>query len=159
PEPLGPHRWRGVARRENKYDLWLVNVLTGSSERKASVATELDDPAVRSARASAPGGAIERFFKAPVWRRLAARADGSVEVEAHDLRFRSLVLDRGAIFRFRLRVRPDGTVERTPDSLRIVVPSIQSSPDSDHLDPKRTKLRAPHGTQASSTLLHPRLLG
>jgi inner membrane protein len=114
PEPLGPHRWRGVARQGGRYDLYLVHAWTGRVEPRGAVATTPDAPAVERVRRTPFGAALQRFFKAPVWTvSPAPQADGSIEVAVSDLRFRSLVLDRGAVFRYTFRVHPDGEVQET----------------------------------------------
>jgi inner membrane protein len=106
PEPLGPHRWRCVARRHQaeSYDEFLFHSLTGRAEPPLVVPTFSNDPAVLQARASPAGRRLEWFFKAPVWR---PEPDG---VHVYDLRFRPLVLNRGASFEYVLT--PDGTVRR-----------------------------------------------
>lgn len=125
PEPLGPHRWRGVTRHGAAYDLWLLRPFTGAADRVRAVANDRDDPAVAAARASPLGVRLERFFKAPVWEASPQAGDpgagnpapGDRSVCVSDLRFRSIVLDRGTAFRFCFRVLSDGTVERADDRL------------------------------------------
>ena len=67
PEPLGPHRWRGVLRHADTYRLYLIHSLTGEAEKRGEVKSRLEDQAVQAARASPLGIRLERFFKAPVW--------------------------------------------------------------------------------------------
>ena len=131
PEPLGPHRWRGVTRSGDAYALWLLRPFSGRARHAGDVPTRPDEPAVRAARASPLGLRLERFFKAPVWEVAADPGGGSEEgpesgapaggrttgVCVSDLRFRSIVLARGTAFRFCFRVRGDGTVERAGDGL------------------------------------------
>jgi len=111
PEPLGPHRWKGITREGNLYRIYLIHSLTGTSELKDEVTTEAGDPAVQAARFSRFGRKLEWFFKAPVWT-VEARTPQGVEVSVYDLRFRSLVIRRGGPFGFRMLVRPNGSVER-----------------------------------------------
>ena len=115
PEPLGPHRWRGIARYPGRYDLFLIHPLTGQVEPRGRVRNDLDDPRVAAARQTPDGRRLERFFKAPVWQmegegnagddRGVSRA-GYRAVSAWDLRFKPLVMERQAVFRYTLEV-PD----------------------------------------------------
>lgn len=88
PEALGPHRFRGVLRRGEQYELWLLHVFQGRAELVLETRTDAAHPAVRALRESERGRALEWFFKAPVWR----RDPETGTVEAYDLRFRSTVL-------------------------------------------------------------------
>lgn len=106
PEPLGPHRWRGVVRDGNEYHLFLVHSLTGKADAAGEVTTDLGNPIVERSRQSPLGRRFEWFAKAPVW-----KASGD-EAAAYDLRFASIVVRRDAAFRFRFRVAPDGRVLR-----------------------------------------------
>lgn len=104
PEPLGPHRWRCVVRRdEARYTEFLFHTLSGKSDPALTVPSFPNSPAVLRARASTNGKRLEWFFKAPVWR---TEVDG---VHVFDLRFRSLVVQRGASFEYVLA--PDGSVK------------------------------------------------
>jgi len=96
PEPLGPHRWRGVLRYGDLYELYLIHSLTGRADLKEMEMTFPDDPRVLKARQTPLGRRLDAFFKAPVW----LCSDG--EVRAYDIRFRSLVFPsrRGFEFRF-----------------------------------------------------------
>ena len=105
PEPLGPHRWRGVVREGERYRVYLVYSLSGRSTQAAEIRTRLSDPAVERARTMPLAKRFEWFAKAPVWD---VRGDLA---EVYDLRFASLVVRRDAAFRFRFRVRP-GAVTR-----------------------------------------------
>ncbi|HZN03777.1 MAG TPA: metal-dependent hydrolase, partial [Candidatus Polarisedimenticolia bacterium] len=102
PEPLGPHRWRGVVRSPGRYDLFLIRPLVGQVEPRGTVRNDLDDPRVAAARQTTDGRRLERFFKAPVW-----QVEASAAVSAWDLRFKPLVVDRRAVFRYTL-VPPGG---------------------------------------------------
>jgi membrane-bound metal-dependent hydrolase YbcI (DUF457 family) len=119
PEVLGPHRFRGVVRHGGEYRFYLIDVLGGRAELKDTVPTDEAAPAVRLARATEEGRRVEWFFKATVWRVVAAQqttspnsvADSAAEVEAFDLRFRSLVFERrGSFFAYRFLVR-DGQAQ------------------------------------------------
>ncbi len=105
PEALGPSRFRAVAREGSRYRLFLVHLLNGRVELRGEAASEDEDPVVRSARSRGNGLDLDRFFRAPVWRRI----PGTREAEVHDLQFRSLVLRRETK-PFTFRVSEDGTV-------------------------------------------------
>jgi inner membrane protein len=118
PEPLGPHRWRGVAREGDVYRLYLIHPLTGLIEARGEERTDEGNPIVERARASPEGRRLEQFFKAPVWT-LEKRPGGAsgdpaeagaeaAVVRVHDLRFRSLVLDRPAVFEYTFDVPAGG---------------------------------------------------
>lgn len=118
PEPLGPHRWRGVTREGDVYRLSLIHAPGGRVDNKDEVRTADSDPRAAEARGSPIGRRLEGFFKAPVWTVEplplpggAAGGDPAL-VRVSDLRFRSLVLDRPAIFEYVFRVG-NGTVEVT----------------------------------------------
>lgn len=98
PEPFGPHRWRGVARVQDTYHLYLLYPLTGRVERRPSVVTHVTDPRVIAARATPFGRRVEWFFKAPVWE---VGKDGRTP-EAWDLRFKPLLLHRRASFSYKV---------------------------------------------------------
>src|SRR5262245_17557561 len=105
PEPLGPHRWRGVLRQGTAYRLYLIHSLSGEIELRDELTTQVGDLEVEAARASPLGRRLERFFKAPVWE-VAARGDPS-DIQARDLRFGSLLMNRDPVFVFDFEVTPD----------------------------------------------------
>ena len=110
PEPLGPHRWKGVLREGNQYSVFLIHVLENSVEKVDEVHTERGDPAVEKARKTALARRLEWFFKAPVWtvETNPGGDNGAGTVMVFDLRFRSVVLDRKVPFRFEFRLEnPD----------------------------------------------------
>ncbi len=111
PEPLGPHRWRGVLRRGNIYKVYLIRSLDQEAEFKRELATDLRDPSVERVRQTPEARRLEGFFKAPVW---SARKEsgGSATVRVFDLRFQPLLIERGRPFEFAFRVQADGRVER-----------------------------------------------
>jgi inner membrane protein len=106
PEPFGPHRWRltYLNAGDGKYRQMLFHVFTGQADPAVLVETYPGDHAVLKARATPAGKRLDWFFKAPVW---TSQPDG---VHVHDLRFRSLLLDRGSSFEYVLS--PDGAVRR-----------------------------------------------
>lgn len=111
PEPLGPQRWRGVLGFGDRYELFLVRPLTGTVEPRGSVQGDADDPLVRAARATPFGRRLDQFFKAPVWQvrhdaASASQTTAGSQVVAWDLRFKSLVVDRGPVFEFVVPVTP-----------------------------------------------------
>lgn len=110
PEPLGPHRWRGVARQGGFYRLYLLRSLYGVDELREAVPTSPDDPRVLKARRTPLGKSLDAFFKAPVWSAAEAPGGGAA-VTGRDLRFTSLVLPRHAGFTYRFNVLPDGSVQ------------------------------------------------
>jgi inner membrane protein len=99
PEPLGPHRWRGVWREGNVYRVYLLHLFSGKKEERDWVITEIGDPRVERARATPLARRVEWFFKAPVW-----KVDGAADgVSVYDLRFRTLILERSVPFVYRFR--------------------------------------------------------
>lgn len=113
PEPLGPHRWRGVWREGNLYRVYLLHPFSGRKEVRDRVMTEIGDPRVEKARATPLARRVERFFKAPVWNvneAAGSSADAAAEVSVYDLRFRTLVLQRSVPFVYRFRVDQEGRV-------------------------------------------------
>ena len=106
PEALGPARFRAVAREGTRYRIFLVHLLDGRVEARGEAFSEDDDPVVRSARSRGNGADLDRFFRAPVWRRI----PGTREAEVQDLQFRSLVLKRSKPFTF--RVDEDGEIRK-----------------------------------------------
>jgi inner membrane protein len=94
PEPLGPHRWRGVTRHDDDYKLYLIHSLSGTVDLKEEACIQADDPRVLKARNSFLGRCLDAFFKAPVW-----LCEGDA-VEAYDIRFRSLIFPSRRGFQF-----------------------------------------------------------
>ncbi len=95
PEPLGPHRWRGVLREKGSWSVYLANSITGRAGLADIILTSDGDPRVEAARRTEKGRRLERFFKAPVWQ---VEPDGSVK--AWDLRFMTLIARREPVFVF-----------------------------------------------------------
>jgi len=117
PEPLGPHRWRGVARTGTNYRVYRINTLYNKINEIGQVRTAVGDRVVELARKTKRGRRLEWFFKAPVWnveRELPtakSSTDRPAVVSVYDLRFRSAVIERKTFFVFRFNVFPDGRVE------------------------------------------------
>lgn len=110
PEPLGPHRWKGVLRTGSVYHLYLIDSVAGRLAPRGEVETA-SGPEVEAARKTDLARRLERFFKAPVWS-VNKGSGGASEVSVRDLRFQSLVLGLShRPFEFRFRVLPDGTAE------------------------------------------------
>lgn len=114
PEPLGPHRWRGVLRENGLYKVFMIYSLENRAELKAEIATAHGQAPVEALRRTPQGRRLEAFFKAPVWE---AQGDGSARV--YDLRFRSLVLSRRVPFDYLLKPLPGGAAELKPASARL----------------------------------------
>lgn len=106
PEPLGPHRWRGLLLYGNQYRVYLIHPLSGQIELKDIIVSEIEDPLVRKARQKPLARGLEWFFKAPVWTVLKNPQSIPVEVTVSDLRFRSVVIGRDPPFVFRFPVQP-----------------------------------------------------
>lgn len=114
PEPLGPHRWRGVTREEEIYQVYLVTPLANRIELKEKLLTKQGDPHVKRVAESPLGERLIRFFKAPVWEVESNRMSDEpkpVEVSLYDLRFTTLLINRANPFLFRFLVYEDGRVE------------------------------------------------
>lgn len=116
PEPLGPHRWRGVMRAGNTYRVYLICPLLGQVELKDTIPTWQGSPNVERVRHTVLARRLEWFFKAPVWtvRRDPpggqTPANNPIEVSIYDLRFRSIVIGRGNPFEYRFRINNDDGV-------------------------------------------------
>lgn len=115
PEPLGPHRWRGVWREGKIYRVYLLYLFSGEKEERDQVMTEIGDVRVEKARAVPLARRVEWFFKAPVWKVDEAAeerlTDGAAEVSVYDLRFRTLVVERSIPFVYRFSVDKEGRAD------------------------------------------------
>jgi inner membrane protein len=97
PEALGPHRFRGVIREGDEYQMYIIYLLSGRYELKERFHTEENASEVQAIRLRKEVRRLEWFFKAPVWRRVSENV-----FEVFDLRFKSIVLPwRKAPFAFR----------------------------------------------------------
>lgn len=103
PEPYGSHRWRGVLRRDDRYQVFLIDHLSGTRLREEHESL-LNDPTVAAARRATAARELEKFFTAPVW-----FPRGS-EARVYDLRYRPLVTDRGVLVEWIFPIGPDGAV-------------------------------------------------
>lgn len=110
PEPLGPHRWRGVRKEGETWRVFLINIARGTTEERRVIRDWGEDPAARAARATAFGRRLESFFKAPVWE-VEPRPGGGGIARVHDLRFAPVVYSalRRTPFVFSFDVESDGT--------------------------------------------------
>ncbi|MBI3994366.1 MAG: metal-dependent hydrolase [Nitrospirae bacterium] len=108
PEPLGPHRWRGVTRAGDTYQIYLIHPLSNRVERVGQEKTLQGEPSIEQARATTLGRRLEWFFKAPVW---TVEGNPSAVVSVYDLRFQSVLIHREPPFVYRFRAFPDGRVE------------------------------------------------
>jgi inner membrane protein len=62
PEPLGPHRWRGVTREGGLYRVYLIRLMGRTCDLMKEARTELEAPLVQEARATPRGRRLEAFF-------------------------------------------------------------------------------------------------
>ena len=106
PEPLGCHRWRGVARYGDDWTVSLILPFAGTVTEVETLHTDERSPLVASVRSTRAGAILDTFWKAPVW-----TVTGRT-VEVRDLRFGSAVFRRlRSPFTFRFDVGEDGTVK------------------------------------------------
>jgi inner membrane protein len=106
PEPLGPHRFRGVVQGASRYDVYLIRPFQKTVELLEQVDIQDSAAVVESARRTQAGQRLDWFFSTPVWR---AVPDGQA-ARVHGLGFRPKTFDLPAPFVF--RVTPDGRVAR-----------------------------------------------
>jgi inner membrane protein len=111
PEPLGPHRWRGVMREGHVYRLFLIHSISERIEPRDEIRTWTGDPDVEEARRTPLARRLEWFFKAPVWTVVTGPSQKPAEVTVRDLRFDSLVIRRGLPFVYRFKIEGPGRVE------------------------------------------------
>jgi len=110
PEPLGPHRWRGVTRTGEMYKVFLIHSLRGEIELIETVSTNVKNPMVKQVRKTPLAQKIQWFFKAPVWEVNENRKGQTPSVRVYDLRFKSLIIERPIPFVFQFSVLSNGTV-------------------------------------------------
>lgn len=97
PEPFGPQRFRGVIREGDVYKVYLIEPIRNRLELKRTVRTRDQERLIRRAREHPEAQRLEWFYKAPVWD-LVKDSDGRSRATVYDLRFTSLVMDRGRPF-------------------------------------------------------------
>jgi inner membrane protein len=110
PEPLGPHRWKGVSREQDIYHLYLIHSLAMKIEKVSDIKTQADDPQVEHVRATALAHRLEWFFKAPVWSIKNEPDNKTVQVNVYDLRFQTILINRKPPFFFRFALDKDGKI-------------------------------------------------
>ena len=107
PEPLGAHRWRGVVKGEDNWQVYLVDVSRRTVTPSAAVPSDEWSPPSRAAQETPFGRRLMTFFKAPVWT-VTPKPEGGSTVAVHDLRFMSLVLPRPTPFEYEFDVASSG---------------------------------------------------
>jgi membrane-bound metal-dependent hydrolase YbcI (DUF457 family) len=107
PEPLGAHRWRGVVKGENDWQVYLVNVPQRTATLSLTVPSDEWSSPSRAAQETPFGRRLMTFFKAPVWT-VTPKPEGGSTVAVRDLRFASLVLPRETPFVYEFDVAPSG---------------------------------------------------
>lgn len=107
PEPLGAHRWRGVVKGRDDWQVYLVTPGKGTVEHKQTLNNDEWSPPARAAQESPFGVRLMAFFKAPVWRK-EPTTSGGWTVSVHDLRFSTLTLPRPTPFSFVFDVAAKG---------------------------------------------------
>ncbi len=110
PEALGCHRFRGLVKENETYRMVLLHVFQHRADVKMVVTTDETNPAVEAVKQTPFIQKLLWFAKAPVWHvEYAPTSENSPrqpsirEIQLYDLRFNSLVLNRGGrhfIFRF-----------------------------------------------------------
>ena len=106
PEPLGPMRFRGVARVENHYAVYEIWPFQKGAALLERLEVEDQKPGVAVARRSEAGQRLDWFFSTAVWR---AAPDGQTAL-VYGLGFRTKIFPDRVPFVF--RVAPDGRVWR-----------------------------------------------
>ncbi|MFN0117177.1 MAG: metal-dependent hydrolase [Elusimicrobiota bacterium] len=107
PEPFGPHRFRGVSRTDQEYKSSLIEVLNNKVTPAFKTKTEFKNSDIERILKSAEGQKLNRFFKAPAWEldQEKSSKDGLTRIwKASDLRFTSILLNRGNFFSYRFEV-------------------------------------------------------
>ncbi len=115
PEPLGPHRWRGVSREGDHYSLFLIHSLSGKIEPHGTIETKTESPTVQKTLETPLVRRILWFFKAPVWNIVKNPESETVHVSIYDLRFKSLIIDRPIPFVFKFIVSKNGEIKEWKD--------------------------------------------
>lgn len=112
PEPLGPQRFRAVVAETNVYEHYLAHPFEQKLVLLGKIVPEVKTPVVLAARKTEAGQRFDAFFSTPVWR----EAPNGKAANVYGLEFRSIVLNRGVPFVF--RVTPEGQVSHE----RLVAP-------------------------------------
>lgn len=112
PEAFGSHRFRGIVRKGDDYEMYLIHVFQGQAELLRRLHTQEKDPRIQGLRQRREVHNLEWFAKAPVWQ--IVEKNGQLIAKAFDLRFVSLVLKgRKASFAFQFMV-PDSSADSDP---------------------------------------------
>lgn len=117
PEPLGAHRWRGVVKEKDNWQVYLVDVSKRTVTYRQTVPYDDFSPPSRAAQETPFGVRLGSFFKAPVWT-VTPKPDGGSTVSVYDLRFSSLVLPRESSFKYEFDVADRGSAAK-PRGARI----------------------------------------
>lgn len=106
PEALGPHRFRGVFREGEHYEMYLIHVFEGRAEFLRRFHTDRENPLLQTLRQKPEVKRLEWFAKAPVWQ--IGEEKGQIKAKVFDIRFVSLILEG--------RKTPFGFIFDVPDS-------------------------------------------
>lgn len=115
-EPFGAHRWRGVAKEDGAWKMFLID---SSRDTMTPPITERDDAEHEAAQAAAQtpfGRRLLTFFKAPIWT-VERTVEGGATVSVRDLRFDSMILASPNPFKYEFDVSPSG--EAKPRKVKI----------------------------------------
>ncbi|MBI5883245.1 MAG: metal-dependent hydrolase [Elusimicrobia bacterium] len=110
PEPLGPLRWRGIARSLSEYERYDIRSLAGRTGEPDIIATQEDAPAALLARSTEMGKRLDAFYMAPIWR-VQVGPDGSALASVYDLKSISLAWGPKKLIPFRFFVAGNGAIE------------------------------------------------
>lgn len=117
PEPLGAHRWRGVVKERDAWQVYLVDVPHRTVTLSLTVPNDEWSPPSRAAQETPFGQRLMTFFKAPVWT-VTPKPEGGSTVSVRDLRFSSLVLPRKTPFQYEFDVAAGASAAK-PRGVRI----------------------------------------
>jgi len=116
PEPFGAHRWRGVAKEDGAWKLFLIDSSKGTATPPISERDDADSSPARAAAETPFGRRLLTFFKAPAWT-VERTVEGGATVKVRDLRFDSLILASPNPFVYEFDVSPSG--EAKPRKVKI----------------------------------------
>lgn len=108
PEPLGAHRWRGVVKDKDAWQVYLINVSKRTVTPRLTLPNDEWSPPARAAQETPFGVRLADFFKAAVWT-VTPKPEGGSTVKVYDLRFTSLVLPRPMPFQYEFDVAERGS--------------------------------------------------